>query len=301
MLDAAFGWPERLYRLVGHPVGGFARAITACETRWNRADLPENRRRMLGVATLGLLVLLGGGAGWLVQYGACRLLGPQAWWIIPFCAFPGLAQHSLYRHVRAVALPLAAGDLDCARRAVGMIVGRDTATLDEAGIARAAIESLAESFCDGVAAPLFWLLLGGLPGLWAYKAVNTADSLIGHPEPPHRAFGWASAKVDDGMNWLPARLGGVLICLAGSGGWRIMARDHACHASPNGGWPEAAMAGALGIRVAGPVSYDGTMQDKPWIGDGAAPHAGHVQAALRVYTRACLLLWIVAGGIAWLV
>lgn len=300
VLDAAIGWPDRLYRCVGHPVGAFARVIAACEARWNRPQGSERRRRAMGVITLLLLLTLGGGAGWLVQHWAIRLFGAQGWWIIALCAFPGLAQNSLYRHVRAVALPLAAGDVDAARRAVGMIVGRDTTTLDRAGIARAAIESLAESLCDGVVAPLFWLLLGGLPGLWAYKAVNTADSLIGHPEPPLRAFGWASAKMDDLMNWVPARLSGVLVCLAGMGGWRIMTRDHARHASPNGGWPEAAMAGALGIRLAGPVSYDGAAQDKPWIGDGAAPAAGHVQAALWVYTRACLLLWIVAGGSAWL-
>ena len=301
LLDAALGWPDRLYRRVGHPVGGFARVITACEARWNRPQTAEWTRRVIGVATLLVLLGLGGGLGWLVEYGAARLFAQNGWWIVALCAFPGLAQNSLFRHVQAVASPLAAGDHDGARQAVSMIVGRDTAALDEAGIARAAIESLAESFCDGVAAPLFWLLLGGLPGLWAYKAVNTADSLIGHPEPPLRAFGWASARMDDLLNLAPARLAGVLICVAGMGGWRVMARDHGCHASPNGGWPEAAMAGALDIRLAGPVSYDGIVQDKPWIGQGTSPDARHVQTALGVYTRACLLLWIVAGGMAWLV
>ena len=247
-----------------------------------------------------LLLLVGGGGGWIAQWAAFSLLGSAGWLLVAVMAFPALARHSLYVHVRAVAQALAVNDLVAAREAVGMIVGRDTAVLDEAGVARAAIESLAESFCDGVTAPLFWLLLLGLPGVWAYKAVNTADSLIGHPEPPLRAFGWASARMDDLANLLPARLAGVVLCLAGGGGWRIMLRDHARHASPNGGWPEAAMAGVLGVRIAGPVSYDGAMQDKPWIGDGPAPDGASLDRALRVYLRACLLLWAIAGGIAWL-
>lgn len=195
---------------------------------------------------------------------------------------------------------LAAGDLPAARLAVGRIVGRDTADLDEAGIARAAIESLAESFCDGVVAPLFWLLLLGLPGLWAYKAVNTADSLIGHIEPPYRDFGWAAARLDDLLNLLPARLSALLLCLAGRGGWRILRRDHARHASPNAGWPEAAMAGVLRVRLGGPVSYEGQWHAKPWIGDGGAPDLAAMRRAAKVYLRACGLLWIIALGAAWL-
>ncbi len=133
-----------------------------------------------------------------------------------------------------------------------MIVGRDTGALDEAGVARAAIESLAESFCDGVAAPLFWLLLLGLPGVWAYKAINTADSLIGHREERWRAFGWAAARTDDLANWIPARLAGALLCLAGGGGWRILWRDARQHASPNAGWPEGGDGGRAGASACGP-------------------------------------------------
>ena len=182
-----------------------------------------------------------------------------------------------------------------------MIVGRDTAALDENGVARAAIESLAESFCDGVAAPLFWLLLLGLPGVWAYKAVNTADSLIGHREARWRAFGWAAARFDDLLNWIPARLAGALICLAGGGGWRILRRYARKHASPNAGWPEAAMAGVLGLRLAGPVAYDGVVHDKAWIGDGDNAAGGdEIDRALAIYLRACLLLWLIAGGALWL-
>ncbi|MGH6634287.1 MAG: cobalamin biosynthesis protein CobD/CbiB, partial [Sphingopyxis sp.] len=176
-----------------------------------------------------------------------------------------------------------------------------TDELDESVVARAAIESLAESFCAGVAAPLFWLLLLGLPGVWAYKTVNTPDSLIGHREERWRAFGWAAACFDDLANWIPARLAGLLLCLAGGGGWRVLWRDARKHASPNAGWPEAAMAGALGLRLAGPVAYDGVMHDKSWIGDGASEAGGdEIDHALAVYLRACLLLWLIAGGALWL-
>jgi len=183
---------------------------------------------------------------------------------------------------------------------VARIVERDTAALDEAGVARAAIESLAESICDGVVAPLFWLLLLGLPGVWTYKAINTADSMIGHREERWRAFGWAAARIDDVANLIPARLSGILLCCAGAGGWHILWRDSRAHASPNAGWPEAAMAGALGLRLAGPIAYDGVMQSKPWIGDGTpGANASYVHRALRLYLRACLLLWLIAGGVAW--
>ncbi len=181
-----------------------------------------------------------------------------------------------------------------------MIVGRDTLALDRAGIARAAIESLAESFCDAIAAPLVWLIVGGLPGVWAYKAINTADSLIGHREPRWRAFGWAAARTDDAMNLVPARLGGAVLCLAAPGGWGVMVRDHARHASPNAGWTEAAMAGALDLRLAGPVIYDGVAHEKAWIGDGRTQATSDdVDRALRIYLRACLVLWLIAGATQW--
>lgn len=295
--EAALGWPAWLYARIGHPVGGFARLIQGCERRWNRAERPEARRRAGGVATIALVVAAGAGGGWIAQTLALHMVG---WIGVALLAVPGLAQRSLDDHVRPVAAALEAGDLAAARIAVGRIVGRDVAALDSAGVARAAIESLAESFCDGVAAPLFWLLLGGLPGLWAYKGVNTADSLIGHYEPRWRAFGWAAARLDDVANWVPARLAGALIALCGGGGWRTMGRDARRHASPNAGWTEAAMAGALDLRLAGPVAYDGVVADKPWIGAGRTElTARDVRRALWLYRRACVALWIVAGGIAW--
>ncbi|HEX7852769.1 MAG TPA: adenosylcobinamide-phosphate synthase CbiB [Sphingobium sp.] len=301
VLDAGVGWPGWLYRLVGHPVGGFARIITACETRWNRPEFSDKSRRALGVVTVLILLGVAGGGGWLVQSLLLHWLGPVGWVGVALLAFPGLAQRSLFDHVRPVRQALAAGNLPGARRAVGMIVGRDTAALDEPGVARAAIESLAESFCDGVAAPFFWLLLLGLPGLWAYKAINTADSLIGHYEIRWRAFGWAAARTDDGLNLIPARLGGAILCLVGFGGWRVMLRDASKHASPNAGWTEAAMAGVLGLRLAGPVVYDGAAHDKAWIGDGRSEaDARDISRALSLYVRACLALWIVAGAALWL-
>lgn len=299
-IEAAIGWPDALHRRIGHPVGAFAAIIERCEQRWNRPERADGSRRLAGTACMILLLILAIGGGVLLEQGMRLIAGRWAWIGVTLLAVPGMAAGSLYRHVRAVAAPLRDGRIEAARAAVGMIVGRDTERLDEAGVARAAIESLAESFCDGVVAPLFWLMLGGLPGLWAYKAINTADSLIGHREPRWRAFGWAAARLDDLLNLIPARLSGLLLCLAGAGGWRIMLRDASRHASPNAGWPEAAMAGALHLCLAGPIAYDGMAQDKPWIGAGRRDlKAADIDAALRLYVRACLLLGLVAGLSAW--
>jgi adenosylcobinamide-phosphate synthase len=239
------------------------------------------------VVLLGSAVLLGA-----ILHGPLdgNLLGLAA---IALIATVGLAQRSLHQHVAAVLAPLRAGDLPAARAAVGMIVGRDTADLDAEQITAAALESLAESFNDGVVAPAFWLLVGGLPGLFAYKCVNTADSLIGHKEPRWRMFGWAAARTDDLMNLIPARLAGALIVLAGGRGWRIMRRDARRHASPNAGWPEAAMAGALGVRLGGEARYDGVATARPTFGDGSPPVAFDIERGLTLYRRACILLWLI--------
>lgn len=300
-IEAVLGWPTRLHALTGHPVGGFARVIALCERAFNRPAWSAPARRAAGIATVCLLLFLAGGGAWLVAWSATNISAVRGWILIALAAWPALAMRSLDDHVRPILDALDRDDLLQARNLVGRIAGRDTATLDAAGISRAAIESLAESFCDGVVAPLFWLVAVGLPGVWAYKAVNTADSLIGHPEEPLRAFGWAAARCDDVLNLAPARLAGILLCLAGGKGWRVLWRDHARHASPNAGWPEAAMAGALNVRLAGPVRYDGTLVEKPWIGHGMEADSATLRQALIVYRRAGALLGMIVMGMTWLV
>lgn len=291
--EAVIGYPDRLHRRLPHPVVGLGALIDAGERLFNRPERSPLARRASGVATVaataGLAILAG--------VTASRLAGPAP----ALAATLGLAQRSLHDHVSAVARALEVDDLPAARTAVGKIVGRDTARLDASGVAAAAIESLAESFNDGVAAPAIWLAVAGLPGLYAYKAVNTADSLIGHREPRWKDFGWAAARTDDVMNLVPARLAGALIATAGGGGWRVMLRDARHHASPNAGWPEAAMAGALDVRLGGPATYDGVLTDRPVFGEGPAPTVADLRRALEIHLRACGLLWaaIALGGRAW--
>ncbi|CAN5311181.1 adenosylcobinamide-phosphate synthase CbiB [soil metagenome] len=288
--EAAVGYPDRLHRRLPHPVVGLGALIDGAERLLNRPDRSPRRRKVAGVAT----VVATTGLAAVVGLAASRLPGPAP----VLAATLGLAQRSLHDHVAAVMEALEAGDLAEARKAVGMIVGRDTGALDASGVAAAAIESLAESFNDGIVAPAFWLVLGGLPGLYAYKAVNTADSLIGHREPRWKDFGWAAARTDDVMNLAPARLAGALIAVSGGGGWRVMMRDARRHASPNAGWPEAAIAGALGVRLGGPVAYDGVMTDRPTFGEGPAPTAADLKRALGIYVRACGLLWATIAVLA---
>ena len=293
-VEALVGYPRALHRRVPHPVVWIGALISRLEAGLNRPIWSDATRRMAGGVTLAIIVLVSGLAGWLLA----RFCGP---YVIALVGTLGLAQRSLYQHVVAVLRPLQDGDLVAAREAVAMIVGRDVASLDAGGIAAAAIESLAESFNDGVVAPIFWFVVAGLPGLFVYKAVNTADSLIGHREPRWRAFGWASARFDDLLNLAPARLAGVLIALAGRGGWSVMLRDAGKHASPNAGWPEAAMAGALGVRLGGAAWYDGERSDRPVFGDGREVGAEDLPRALRIYLAACAILWLLLalGGLAW--
>lgn len=289
--EALIGYPRR-WR---HPVEAVGALVGRAERRWNRAG--QARRRLAGVGLLFLLMAVSAVVGCTIE-----MIAGNKWGLILVVALgtTALAQRSLHDHVAAVAAPLGRGDLPAARAAVAMIVGRDTNALDEADVATAAIESLAESFCDGVVAPAFWFLVAGLPGLFAVKAINTADSMVGHRTPALVAFGWASARADDLVNWVPARISGVLVCLAGVGGWRVMVRDAPAHASPNGGWPEAAMAGALERRLGGPVTYDGEPAMRARLGEGRAPDARDIAQALAVYRRACFLLWLTIGFIAWL-
>lgn len=297
LVEGVVGWPRHL----NHPVVWIGALIAELERCGNHAEWSASTRRVLGVLTVMILLVVAGGAGW----GMERLAATAPFWpelaMLLICGATGLAARSLFDHVLAVTQPLKAGDLPAARLAVGMIVGRDVEAMDEGEVATAALESLAESFCDGVVAPVFWFVIGGLPGLFAYKAINTADSMIGHMEPRWRAFGWAAARTDDVMNWVPARIAGALIALGGWQGWRIMWRDARKHASPNAGWTEAAMAGALRVRLGGPVRYEGVMTYRPDFGDWARPRAHDLHRGLRVYGVACavLMLLLIAGGFAW--
>lgn len=301
--EALIGWPRSL----PHPVVWIGRLISRLERAWNRAELSEGRKRALGVVSVLILLSVTIGIGLLITGLSLYLPRPWSFLVVALCGVCGLAASSLWRHVQAIQVPLYRWDMPTARRAVGMIVGRDTHDMDEADVATAAIESLAESFNDGVVAPVFWFLLAGLPGLFAYKAINTADSMIGHMEPRWRDFGWAAAKTDDLMNWIPARIAGGLIAMAGTvagrglSGWQVMGRDACKHASPNAGWTEAAMAGALGVKLGGQVRYDGQIAMRPVLGQGDAPKAQHLNKALRLYLLACggLLALILIGGFAW--
>jgi adenosylcobinamide-phosphate synthase len=252
-----------------------------------------------------LLILLAVSlAGALALTALCRLLGPAGLLPLALLASTLLAQRSLHEHVAAVAHGLETGGLTEGRKAVSMIVGRNPDSLDEAGVSRAAIESLSENFSDGVVAPAFWLGVAGLPGIIMYKAINTADSMIGHKTPRHLAFGWASARLDDLVNLPASRLTALLIVAAAAldrdadapGAWRAVRRDARRHRSPNAGWPEAAMAGALGLRLAGPRIYGDVTVEDGWMGDGRAEAtAADIRRGLRLYRKACGLLWGLAG------
>lgn len=292
VVDALLGWPAWLFARIGHPVTWIGRLIVAIDAAWNRASDPPALRRAAGVAGALLVIVFTVALGWVLQ----SLLPPGRIEIAlaGVLAWPLVALRSLHDHVAAVANPLLGGDIAAAREAVSRIVGRDPAALDEAGIARAAIESLAENASDGIVAPVFWGALFGLPGILAYKAINTLDSMIGHRSERHEAFGWAAARIDDVANFIPARLTGFLFVLLAprrSEALSCMTRDGRRHRSPNAGWPEAAMAGALGVRLSGPRIYHGTATDQPWLNEGGRdPLAADIVEGLTIYRRAMLLL-----------
>lgn len=290
-IDAVLGWPERLFRLVGHPVTWLGRLIDFLDVVCNRDPDPLQLRRVAGMAAALIVIALAVALAWMVQ--AQLSAGWSGMIIAGILAWPFVALRSLHDHVSAVARPLRLGDIKAARLAISRIVGRYPDSLDEAGIARASIESLAENTSDGVVAPVFWGAIFGLPGIVGYKAINTLDSMIGHRTPRHEAFGWAAARIDDFANFLPARLTGVLfVALAGkpSLAMSCMMRDGQRHRSPNAGWPEAAIAGALGVRLSGPRIYHGDIANEPWLNETARdPAADDIARALGLYRRAMLL------------
>lgn len=298
-LDAAFGYPQWLVARIGHPVIWIGALIARLDATLNRATMPDAARRLNGVAALLLLLALTVAPAWGLQYLAFSALPwVAAAVLLGVLAATLIAQRSLDVHVAAVADALETQGLDAGRRAVGMIVGRNTAALDEAGVARAAIESLAENFSDGIVAPAFWCAVAGLPGILGYKAINTADSMIGHRTPRHLAFGWAAARTDDLVNLPASRLSALWLAAAAlvtpgaraGAALRATWRDAGRHKSPNAGWPEAAMAGALGLRLNGPKVYGETLSSDAWLGDGRAEAtAADIRRALTLYRRACAI------------
>jgi adenosylcobinamide-phosphate synthase len=293
LIELMVGYPDWLARAIGHPVTWMGRLIGALDQAWNRPNSDPDARRMLGVLGVLVLVLVTGGASWALQRILLAL--PFGIVVLAVLASTLLAQRSLYAHVAGVADALEREGLAAGRATVAHIVGRDTAALDEAGVARAAIESLAENFSDGVVAPALWMALAGLPGAVAYKAINTADSMIGHRTERHAAFGWAAARLDDLVNLPASRLAALLLVAGAALGdrkyaaaaWRAVWRDAHRHRSPNAGYPEAAMAGALGLALAGPRVYGGVTVDDALMGDGRREaSAVDIRAALRLYRRA---------------
>jgi len=305
-IEAALGYPQRFYAAIGHPVTWIGRWIGTLDRALNHEASSFVTRKAMGALALALLLAVTIAVAALVQR-LCLFFGPLGLIPLALIASTLIAQRSLYEHVASVAEGLEREGLEGGRKAVSMIVGRNPQTLDEAGVARAAIESLAENFSDGIVAPAFWLGVGGLPGIAAYKAINTADSMIGHRTPRHLAFGWAAARLDDLINLPASRLTALLLLASASldrsadagGAWRALRRDAGKHRSPNAGWPEAAMAGALGLKLAGPRVYGETRVEDHWMGDGRAEAtAADIRRALTLYRRACGLLWALAALLA---
>lgn len=287
LIDRLIGYPDRLFRLIKHPVVWFGALLNWCDGSMNKNHFGSGWKYIFGWGALACLLAVTA----LVTVPAAIWLRGSSWGVIAEAVLVAslLSQKSLSDHVRAVAIGLGLG-LAAGRDAVKHIVGRDPAMLDEPAIARAAIESLGENTSDGVMAPVFWFLFAGLPGIALYKAVNTADSMIGYKSDKYLEFGFAAARLDDVLNFIPARLSAVGFALTRPGRFReilkITRRDAGKHVSPNAGWPETALAAALDIRLGGPRSYDGRIVDLPWLGEGRTElTVDDIDHALKLFAR----------------
>jgi adenosylcobinamide-phosphate synthase len=305
MIELCAGYPQALWRTVGHPVTWIGRLIAALDRLLNRDTAGPHWRRSAGIVAILLLLGIVGMVAFVVQHEL--LLLPLGLIAVAVIASTLIAQRSLHRHVADVADALEQGGVIAGRAAVAKIVGRDPETLDTAGVARAAIESLAENFSDAVVAPVFWMAIAGLPGAALYKAINTADSMIGHRTPRHEAFGWAAARLDDLVNLPASRLSALLLVAAAvlyktasaAAAWGAVVRDASRHRSPNAGYPEAAMAGALGISLAGSRVYGGVKIDDATMGDGRRDAtAADIRRALALYRYADAILIALVAAIA---
>lgn len=299
-VEIAFGWPSSLYARIRHPVVWLGALINVFDRALNRPEWPHVARYLAGAISTLALIAIATGMAWALT----RLL-MEYWWgqfIEIAIAASLIASRSLFAHVADVARPLGQQDLSGAKQAVAMIVGRDPSQLDDAAVARASLESLAENMSDGVIAPLFWVACLGLPGLVAYKAINTLDSMIGHRSDRYEAFGGFAARLDDIANLVPARLTAALIAVASFRSQSFLAaiRDASGHRSPNAGWPEAAMAGALNVRLSGPRRYNGELHTEPWLNaDGKDPDTASIWQGLRLYRRALCLAALILLFVGW--
>jgi adenosylcobinamide-phosphate synthase len=308
MIELCAGYPQALLRAIGHPVTWIGRLIAALDRLLNRDTADAYWRRGAGIVAILLLLGIVGAIAFVVERELLRL--PFGLIGVAVVASTLIAQRSLHQHVADVATALEQGGVIAGRTAVAKIVGRDVGALDAAGVARAAIESLAENFSDAVVAPVFWMAIAGLPGAALYKAINTADSMIGHRTPRHEAFGWVAAKLDDLVNLPASRLSALLLVAAAmlsknaaaAAAWRAVLRDAPRHRSPNAGYPEAAMAGALGLSLAGPRVYGGAIIDDATMGDGRRDAtAADIRRALMLYRYADAILIALVAAIAGIV
>jgi adenosylcobinamide-phosphate synthase len=309
LIELCVGYPHLLVRAIGHPVTWAGGLIGELDRALNRDTASARRRRLAGAVALLIIIVMVGLIAFVIQGELFRL--PFGLFIVALAASTLLAQRSLHRHVAAVASALETEDLGAARTAVSHIVGRDTEGLDAPGIARAAIESLAENFSDAVVAPVLWFAIAGLPGIAVYKAINTADSMIGYRTERHEAFGWAAARLDDLVNLPASRLAALLLIAAavlrkdGSSvaAWQTVWLDAPRHRSPNAGYPEAAMAGALGLSLAGPRVYGGVRVHDAVMGGGRwDATAADIRRALSLYRIAdAILIAVLAASAALLI
>jgi adenosylcobinamide-phosphate synthase len=305
IIELCAGYPRALLHTIGHPVTWIGRLIAALDRLLNRDTADPHWRRGAGGGAVLLLLGIVGAIAFIVERELLRL--PFGLIAVAVVASTLIAQRSLHRHVADVADALEQGGIAAGRAAVAKIVGRDPQTLDAAGVARAAIESLAENFSDAVVAPVLWMAIAGLPGAALYKAINTADSMIGHRTPRYEAFGWAAARLDDLVNLPASRLSALLLVAAAAlnknasaaAAWRAVLRDASRHRSPNAGYPEAAMAGALGLSLAGPRVYGGIKVDDATMGDGRRDAtAADIRRALTLCRYADAILIALVAAIA---
>ncbi|QDH17761.1 adenosylcobinamide-phosphate synthase CbiB [Swingsia samuiensis] len=298
-IERLFGYPHILFRYIKHPVVWIGAIISFFEKKLNKPEQSQALAYFFGILLIfflsSLIFIITFLSSIVLNHTLPPFLGDVT---LAFLLSSLIAQRSLWDHVKAVQDALNLNGLKGGRQAVSMIVGRDPNTLDEAGVIRASIESLAENFSDGIVAPILWALFVGLPGASTYKTINTADSMIGHLTPRYRAFGWASAKLDDLVNIPASRLSALWIIAAAAtlpqtsaqNALQTVLKDARHHRSPNAGWPEAAMAGALGIKLAGPRSYNNILVDDHWIGSGNSfVKISDLKHALQLYKRACFL------------